>query len=60
MATHSSILAWRIPRREEPSRLHSWGGKELDTIEVTETAQETDNKKKRDAHHWTLKSQQIF
>ena len=23
MATHSSILAWRIPWREEPGRLHS-------------------------------------
>ena len=28
MATHSSILAWRIPWTEEPGRLHSpWGGK---------------------------------
>jgi len=25
MATHSSILAWRIPRREEPGRLQSTG-----------------------------------
>ena len=25
MATHSSILAWRIPWREEPSRLQSTG-----------------------------------
>ena len=32
MATHSSILAWRIPRTEEPDELHSpWGCKELDT-----------------------------
>jgi len=23
MATHSSTLAWRIPWREEPGRLHS-------------------------------------
>ena len=23
MATHSSILAWRIPRKEEPGGLHS-------------------------------------
>ena len=29
MATHSSILAWRIPWREEPGRGH----KELDTTE---------------------------
>ena len=25
MASHSSILAWRIPRREEPSGLQSMG-----------------------------------
>ena len=25
MATHSSILAWRIPWTEEPGRLQSWG-----------------------------------
>ena len=25
MATHSSILAWRIPWTEEPDRLHSIG-----------------------------------
>ena len=25
MATHASILAWRIPRTEEPSRLQSMG-----------------------------------
>ena len=25
MATHSSILAWRIPRTEEPGRLWSMG-----------------------------------
>ena len=25
MPTHSSVLAWRIPWTEEPSRLHSVG-----------------------------------
>ena len=25
MATHSSILAWRVPQREEPGRLQSMG-----------------------------------
>ena len=25
MATHSSILAWRVPRSEEPGRLQSMG-----------------------------------
>ena len=28
MATHSSILAWRIPWTEEPGRLQSMGHKE--------------------------------
>ena len=27
MATHSSILAWRIAWTEEPGRLQSWGCK---------------------------------
>ena len=31
MATHSSILAWRIPWTEEPNRVHPWGRTELDT-----------------------------
>ena len=33
MATHSSILAWRIPQTEEPGRqgYGQWGHKESDT-----------------------------
>ena len=31
IATHSSILAWRIPWTEESGELQSWGHKELDT-----------------------------
>ena len=31
MATHSSILAWRIPWTEEPGRLQSMGPQESDT-----------------------------
>ena len=31
--THSSILAWRIPRTEEPGGLQSMGPKESDTTE---------------------------
>ena len=30
MATHSSILAWRIPRTEEPGRLQSMRSQESD------------------------------
>ena len=33
MATHSSILAWRIPWTEEPGGLQSTGSKESDTTE---------------------------
>ena len=33
MATHSSILAWRIPRTEEPGGLQSVGVTESDTTE---------------------------
>ena len=32
MATHSSILAWRIPRTVEPGRLQPMGRKESDTL----------------------------
>ena len=31
MATHSSILAWRIPRVEKPGGLQSMGSQEPDT-----------------------------
>ena len=33
IATHSSILAWRIPHTEEPGRLQFMGSKESDTTE---------------------------
>ena len=33
MATHSSVLAWKIPWREEPGRLQFIGHKELDMTE---------------------------
>ena len=34
IATHSSILIWRIPRTEKPGGLQSMGRKELDTTEL--------------------------
>ena len=34
MATHSSILAWRIPGTEEPGRLQSMGSQVLDMTEL--------------------------
>ena len=36
MATHSSILTWRIPWTEEPGRLQAMGS-QRDTTEVTNT-----------------------
>ena len=34
IATHSSVLAWRIPWMGEPGRLYSpWGRRELDMTE---------------------------
>ena len=38
-ATHSSILAWRIPWAEELGGLQSTGCKELDTTEPDTTEQ---------------------
>ena len=36
IATHSSILTWKIPWTEEPGGLYSpWGREELDTTEMT-------------------------
>ena len=35
MATHSSVLAWRIPGTGEPGGLRLWGHTESDRTEVT-------------------------
>ena len=35
MATHSSVLAWRIPGMGEPVGRCLWGCTELDTTEAT-------------------------
>ena len=55
MATHSGILAWRIPRTEEPGRLQSTGSQESDMTEhsidhdalICRTVTKTENKYKR-------------
>ena len=36
MTTHSNILAWRTPWREEPGGLQSMGSQESDMTEVTQ------------------------
>ena len=38
MATHSSMLAWRIPWTEEPGSLQSMGLQRVDMTEATEHA----------------------
>ena len=38
MATHSSILAWKIPGREEPGGLQSMGSQRVGHSSVTEHA----------------------
>ena len=48
-ATHSSILAWRIPWTEEPGRLQSMGSQELGTTE----------KLNRHPHHLTSPSSEV-
>ena len=40
MATHFSILAWRIPWIGEPGGLQSMGCKESDTTAATEQAED--------------------
>ena len=40
MATHSSILAWRIPRTEEPGRLQSMGSQRVGHDWATKHTQE--------------------
>ena len=39
MATHSSVLAWRLPGMGEPGGLLSMGSHESDTTEVTQQQQ---------------------
>ena len=40
MATHSSILAWRIPWTEESGRLQCVGSQRVSTTEATKQQQE--------------------
>ena len=35
IATHSSVLSWRIPWTEKPCRLSPWARTESDTTEAT-------------------------
>ena len=41
MATHSSILAWKIPWMEEPGRLQSMGSQRVGTLFQVQVLQST-------------------
>ena len=63
MATHSSILAWKIPWTEEPGRLQSMGSpkkkkKELDMEQQTGSTQEKEYAKAVYCHPAYLTSMQ--
>ena len=42
MATHSSVLAWRIPGTGEPGGLRLWGRTESDTTQAMQQQQQQD------------------
>ena len=53
MATHSSILVWKITWAEEPGRLHPKGYKELDMTEHAHTHTHTHTHRNKRAHTHT-------
>ena len=54
MATHSSILAWRIPRTEEPGSLQSMGLKESDMTEWLTLSLRFNKTKNNISESWKL------
>ena len=50
MATHSSVLGWRIPEKGEPGRCCLWGHTESDTTEVTQQQQQQQDPWRRQWH----------
>ena len=52
MATHSSVLAWRIPGTGSLMGCRLWGRTELDTTEVTQQQQLSRIYYKMTSHHW--------
>ena len=58
MATHSSILAWRIPGMGEPGGLPSWGRTESDMTEATQQQQQQVTE--RDGKNYQIRLNQKF
>ena len=50
MVTHPSILAWKIPRTEEPGRLSPWGHTESDMTEASEHTHTQENVRIKNHH----------
>ena len=50
MATHFSILAWRIPRTEEPGGLQSMGSQRVDTTKRLSLSPEFPERNHGDPH----------
>ena len=56
MATHSSVLAWRIPGTGSLVGCHLWGRTESDTTEATQQQQQQGDEKKtykKRAQNWS-------
>ena len=59
MATHSSILAWRIPWREEPSRLQSTGSQRVGHNWATSLSLSLSVKRKRSWRKWEMGRKEV-
>ena len=55
MATHSSVLAWKIPWTEEPGVLPSMGSRRVDTTEATQQQQQQGKQKRSRTEDLSLK-----
>ena len=56
MAAYSSVLAWRIPRTEEPGGLQSWDYEESDSTEWLTLSLFNVNKGKKTENTWNRAS----
>ena len=68
MATHSDVLAWRIPRTEEPGRLqlmgsqrarHNWAHTHTHTLTVQTSSMATSNTRDFKASLWCTRSKEM-
>ena len=55
MATHSSVLAWRIPGTGSLVGCRRWGGTESDTTEATQQQQQQPRQHIKKQRHYLTK-----